>query len=381
MTNKVLLFGGGGRVGTQLVAELLRSGLDVAVVDILDEALLRQRLARTVNDSRLASGFNNCKVSVYGGVDVLDRSAVENIVFAEQPDLVINYAIPITWDATKRLPNYSRLSKAGLGAFTPVQVCAPRVVGEAIARTGVDAHYMVGNLPDITVPILCGYADNAKQARPVCGAGNVGLIEIAIHAQVVKETGLSYADVEVSLVAHHIHWVAPREPGYLNDAPFLLRLMSNGEDITASLGDSRALMNRAITENYEADAAFSSTTGVLASRVALALLDDSGAKLRIHTPAPNGMHGGYPVIISGGAIDVSLPPGWSLQQADEAMRQAHQRDGLDRIEADGTVHFSQYARDVLTQEAGFELPAIVGPGDMHDLAMAQIERLQTLFAR
>ena len=59
------------------------------------------------------------------------------------PDLVINYAIPITWDATKRLPNYARVSAAGLGAFTPLQVCAPLTVGRAIAASSAEPAYMV----------------------------------------------------------------------------------------------------------------------------------------------------------------------------------------------------------------------------------------------
>lgn len=226
----VLLFGGGGRVGLHIAGELLRRGHHVALVDILPHSLLQQRAARTYNDARLAAIWGVGSISLYADVNVLDRAIVESILATEQPELVINYAIPITWDATKRLPNYARVSRAGLGAFTPVQVCAPRVIGEAMANTGVSAHYMVCNLPDITVPVLCGYADNAPQARPLCGAGNVGLIETAVHTQVANETGTDASAITVSLVAHHIHWVAPREPGYLNDAPFLLKVTANSSD-------------------------------------------------------------------------------------------------------------------------------------------------------
>ena len=380
MAGKVLLFGGGGRVGTRIAAELLRAGLDLAVVDILDDRLLGQKMARTALDSRLASGSADGRVTVYGNVNVLDQGRVEAIIAVERPDLVINYAIPITWDATKRLANYSRISRAGLGAFTPIQVCAPRVIGKAIANAAPDALYMVGNLPDITVPVLCGYARSSRQARPVCGAGNVGLIEAAIHSQLVLERELAPADVKISLVAHHIHWVAPREPGYADDAPFLLKVEVSGEDVTDLLGDSRALMNRAIVDNYEAGAGFSSTTGVLASRVALALLRGGKERELLHTPAPNGMPGGYPVSIGDGTVELALPPDWSPDQAEQAMKQAHGRDGIDRIDADGTVHFAQYAIDVLREEAGIVLPGIVGPGDMEAVGAAQIERLNKLFA-
>ena len=53
-TDKVLVLGGGGRVGLQITAELLRAGIDVCLVDILPHEVLQQRAGRTLNDSRLA---------------------------------------------------------------------------------------------------------------------------------------------------------------------------------------------------------------------------------------------------------------------------------------------------------------------------------------
>jgi hypothetical protein len=47
--------------------------------------------------------------------------------------LIFGYAIPFTWDVTKQLPNYSRISRAG-------QVLAPKVLGQAIAAVGLQAH-------------------------------------------------------------------------------------------------------------------------------------------------------------------------------------------------------------------------------------------------
>ena len=67
----------------------------------------------------------------------------------------------------------------------------------------------------------------------------------------------------------------------------------------------REQMNRGAQAFYESGAAFSSTTGILASRVAMALLDRSGATHHLHTPAPNGLPGGYPVEISNGEISLN----------------------------------------------------------------------------
>ncbi|MEH6588471.1 MAG: NAD-dependent epimerase/dehydratase family protein [Halioglobus sp.] len=375
--DKVLIFGAAGRVGLQITAELLRRGLQVAMVDLLPQQRLEQIGRRLLIDSRLASPSETAALSIHGGIDALDQHRVVQVLAAEKPDLVINYAIPITWDATKQLPNYERISAAGLGAFTPIQVFTPWIIGRAIAELELDCHYMVGNLPDITIPILCGLT---QTRRPVCGAGNVGLIAAAVRQQASIELETQTADIQVALVAHHIHWVAPREPGYPQDAPFLLRVSVGDEDVTATLGDSRAIINNAIVDCYEPGAAFSSTTGILASRAAIALLDGSGRSSRLHVPAPNGLAGGYPVNITAGVITPQLPSCWTAKEAAQAMEQAQQRDGVDAIETNGTARFSQRARDILKQELGFELPAVMNEGDIEAVAREQIAVVSSHFS-
>ena len=138
-------------------------------------------------------------------------------------------------------------------------------------------------------------------------------------------------------------------------------------------------MNRAIDEHYEADAGFSSTTGILASRVALALLDDSGHAQRLHVPAVEGLPGGYPAVIRGGEVRLDLPVEWSREQAVAAMREAQQRDGIAAITEDGTVQFADYARDILKAELDFDLPEKMPPSDIEAVARAQIEVLNRRF--
>ena len=379
-THCILVLGAAGRVGLQIAYELLRHGHKVVMVDIVSQSQFEQRAKRLLNDALLAAAASTAQVAVYGEVDALDKSTLLHILATEAPDLVVNYAIPITWDATKRLPNYAKISAAGLGAFTPIQVVTPLVVAQAIAESGCGAAYMVGNLPDITVPIITGIARGGGVAQPVCGAGNVGLNQIALRRQLAIEHHIPIQDVEVSLVSHHVHWVAPREPGYSNSAPFLARIKLAGEDVTDSIDDLRSLMNRGVQQCYESDASFSSTTGILASRLALAVLDESGASYHLHAPAPSGLPGGYPVLVKEGAIATNLPAGWVLGDAVAAMEHCHTLDGVQAIDADGTVHFTDIAQQVLKAETGLELPATMAPGDIDAVAREQIAALKRLFA-
>ncbi len=378
---RIIILGAAGRVGSQICSELLRSNHHVVMTDLLPQGRLEQKAWRLLNDACLATHHCMGRVSVYGDFDALDKAALTRLFEQEKPDLVINYAIPITWDATKQLPNYARISAAGLGAFTPLQVLVPLLVGEAIAAAGIKCAYMVGNLPDMTLPVIAGIARSGSVATPSCGAGNVGLNHIALQRQVALDRNCALQEVNVALVAHHIHWVAPREPGYSNAAPFLARVMVNGEDITDSFPDVRAVMNRGVQNLYEPDASFSSTTGILASRVANALLDDTGATHKLHAPGPNGLPGGYPLSIQGGQVAVDLPDDWTLEEATTAMRHCHTLNGIEKIEDNGTVHFAQYSRDILREEVGLELPAVMSPGDIRQVAGDQIDCLTRRFNR
>ncbi|MGB1868117.1 MAG: NAD-dependent epimerase/dehydratase family protein [Porticoccaceae bacterium] len=368
--SKVLIFGAGGRVGLGLISEFMRNNIDVVAIDNIDESLLSQKVARLAIDNRISTDSGGSAATVYGNIDVLDEAVITPILAKEQPDAVVNYAIPFTWDAAKQLDNYDQISRAGLGAFSCIQVLAPRTIAGAIAQSGISTLFVVGNLPDITVPVIHKTSTGQNLALPICGAGNVGLIEAGLRHQISLEHGVDIDQLKVHLVAHHIHWVAPREPGYSNEAPFLLSVSLGDKDLTPELGDLRALMNRSIVNGYEAGAGFSSTTSRLAAENIMALLGNRPC--RRHVPAPNGLPGGYPVMIENGAISLDLPPGWSESQVVETMLEAHTFDGIDKIGADGTIFFNAQSVDILRKEMGFSLPLVVSPNDLEAVAREQI---------
>ena len=204
----------------------------------------------------------------------------------------------------------------------------------------------------------------------------MGLIEAGIKHIIARERQVNITELSVFLVAHHVHWVAPREPGYRNDAPFLLKAVYQGNDITAELGDLRELMNRAIVSCYEPGAGFSSTTALLAHKLVLSLLDRKGETHPLHVPAPNGLPGGYPVTVRDGAIHLALPPQWQQAEAIALMNEAHQRDGIDRIAEDGSIHFDPQSVAILREEVGIDLPQIVRPGELEIVAKEQIRIAQ-----
>lgn len=369
---KVLIFGAAGRVGLGLVKALLRQHIHISVADFVDKKRLSEKISRVIIDTRLSYDDVTSQVNVHGNVDVLLEEKVIELLIKEKPDIVVNYAIPFTWDAAKQLPNYDRISRAGLGAFAAVQVLAPKIIAQALAASRIDAKFIVGNLPDITIPIIYGLKKHQPLVLPIAGAGNVGLIEAGLKHQIAMERQAKVCDLSVFLVAHHVHWVAPREPGYRNNAPFLLKVMHQNNDITEELGDLRELMNRSIVNCYEAGAGFSSTTALLAAKLVLSLLDEEGKIHPLHVPAPNGLPGGYPVTVKNGTINIDLPPEWQRSEAEDLMKQAHQRDGIYKIAEDGSIHFDPHSIAILKKEVGINLPEVVRPSELEMVAKEQI---------
>ena len=77
----------------------------------------------------------------------------------------------------------------------------------------------------------------------------------------------------------------------------------------------------------------------------LALIGDHEA--RTHVSGPLGLPGGYPAIISPDGIELDLPPEINRATAVDLNTQAARWDGIERIEDDGTVIYTDRARDAM----------------------------------
>ena len=116
--------------------------------------------------------------------------------------------------------------------------------------------------------------------------------------------------------------------------PYLLKATVNGQDHTA-------LANKVLREpfGFPYDLHFNRVTAS-AGLMALRALTSS-TDVDIHLPGVKDLVGGYPVTVSRSKIEISLPPEWSLEQALEANTQSLKWDGIQLIENNGTVVFTE----------------------------------------
>jgi hypothetical protein len=80
-------------------------------------------------------------------------------------------------------------------------------------------------------------------------------------------------------------------------------------------------------------------TAAATAHAVRALLSDE--PVATHAPAPGGRPGGYPVRLSRGSIELDLPDWLDESAAVDVNERAARWDGIERIEPDGTVVFTE----------------------------------------
>jgi hypothetical protein len=181
--------------------------------------------------------------------------------------------------------------------------------------------------------------------------------------------------VRVWMVAHHA--LGPVVLGRAVDKipPYFLRVMYGGQDVTDSLG-AEALLRARFPRTSGPPGHF--LTASTAVRLIRALLSHGGALL--HAPAPNGLPGGYPVVVGDGRVEPAPIDGLTLAEAVEINRRSHRFDGIERIEYDGTVVFCPEAVEALRAELGYVCERLP-PDECEARAVELIARFREYAAR
>ena len=371
LKNQTVLIIGIGEVGNYLLEFLVRSNIEI---DIVAADVHLQDAEAKINNALFGAALHDHHPNIRAlEIDLFDIDRTAEILNEVQPDVVINCAVLQTWHVIRRLPDevYTKLSSAGLGAWLPVQLTLAMKLAQAIKLSGISTHYINTSLSDITNPVL-----GAMGIPPTIGIGNVALIEPAVRTLAARILEIPRTKVILKIVAHHVHWVTWREAGYREGAPFYMKVYADGEDVTVQF-DTQDLMKKAILL-YPSNTSFSAVSASSAIQNLGALL--SKEPVSIHSPGPNGLPGGYPILINREGAKVDLPKDISLDEAINMNKEAQTYDGIKEIEEDACVHFMPYTIDIMKDVLNFDCISFI-PQECDELAKEQILRFQELERR
>jgi hypothetical protein len=153
--------------------------------------------------------------------------------------------------------------------------------------------------------------------------------------------------------------------------PFYVRIEQAGRDVTAEVNAQELLLSP--YPLAQGPATHFLTAGSTVS-LARALLQDDETFL--HVPGPAGLPGGYPVHASRAGVRVASIPDLTLDEAIAINERSHRFDGIDRIEADGTVVFVDESADVMAEILEYDCRRLQ-PSEAPDRAVELMERFRS----
>lgn len=343
--NRVMILGIGD-IGKQILNFLVRDPKcpEILVGDF-NADFGQKRVNAAVSNATVMGMFPSVHFET---VDLTDVDKTAELIARFQPNVVINCTVMQTWHVIRMLPEdvYKKLSKATLGAWTPGQVALAYKLMLAIKKSGVKTRVVNTAFSCETNPML------ASVDLPVdIGIGNVELLQPGCRSIAAKQLGEPISAVQVYLVAHHLWWVYRREAGY-QEGPFWMKIMLRDKDVTDQFDTKKLLCES--DELYNPGTDFTVISAASTIKNMYALMDPIG--IYTHSPAPEGLPGGYPVFISDKGARVALPEGITLKEAIEINEKSMYFDGIAKIEKGGTVHYSDFTAAILKEMLGFDMP-------------------------
>ena len=290
-------------------------------------------------------------------VDCTDRSAVEQLLADTEPDVIVQCASLMSpWALVGRTDEVAlAFAAAGLAVALPMQLPVIHTVMAAVRATGCTAPVANLSFPDVTNVIL-----DRLGLAPTIGLGNVTM-------QLLRVRDALPAETLVRVIGHH-NQVYPVMRAELPDNPDQRVRVFLGED--GERADHLAYVGQPLAPGV----IYNETTAIACIEVIEALLPGA-SPTRTSAPAPFGLPGGYPVVIEDGTISLDLPPGQDLEEVSAWQSSIARNDGIDAIAADGTVTFTEHAREAVADLA----PWLTEP--LHpDEASERAVRIRSLLA-
>jgi hypothetical protein len=283
-------------------------------------------------------------------IDVMDIDRTAETLSRIRPDIIFNATTLHSWWVITQLPPaaYQRLDRARGGPWTPMHLVLTRRLMMAVRRSGLRSVVVNASYPDVVNAAL-----SAEGLAPAIGIGNICNAVPGIKLAVAHLLNCPAKDVDVRFFAQH--YVSYRMPstGSTDGAPYHLSVLRNGRELpTDRLDHNDIFALVASMFRRVKGVAGQSVTASSATAVLTAIADNSGQV--VHAPGPLGLIGGYPVRLGASSIAVDLPSGLSLEAGIEINNRCQKYDGIEAIDADGSVRFTGEAAGVMREELGYD---------------------------
>lgn len=265
------------------------------------------------------------------------------------PEIIYSAVSLQSWWVINTLPKdeFERLDKARFGPWLPMHLTLVYKLMEAVKQTGLDIRVINSAFPDAVNPVL-----HKVGLAPTIGIGNVANPVPAIRGSIAFRLARPMRDVTVFFVAqHYVSHYLPRF-GTTGGAPYYLKAMVDGRDVTGEVDVDEVFSDLPTRFRRPGGRDGQILTASSAAGIILAMADDTGAFM--HAPAPSGLPGGYPVRVDAMGGELVLPADLSREEAIRVNEEGQRCDGIERIDQDGTAHFTENAVAIMQEMLGYD---------------------------
>jgi len=273
---------------------------------------------------------------------------IKEIIKEIKPKIIIQAAVPISpetilKDAKIRIKKFGLLDPAIIsGIYAHIlPICLVFTINLLKVIRNLDIDPIVFNMPNPDTANLV--LTKAKLGSPF-SAGTIDLTVFGICKAISIFYNIPIEEIEVMHISHHALRVTS-----IGKVPFFLKASRNGTLLDISK-DIKKILSRAIEITTGHDIAW--MVGASTAKHVKALLSPN--QIYSHMPGFRDIPGGIPVIIGNGKIKQNLPDGLSLNKVREINNKGMYIDGIEAVEADGSVKFNKYAVRYLKEVLGLK---------------------------
>jgi len=279
-------------------------------------------------------------------VDLNNIEETAEILKEEDPDVVFNATTLQSWWVIGELPKetYEKLLQAGIGPWIPMHLTLTHKLMKAVKKSGISAHVVSSSFPDAVNPIL-----GKVGLAPLVGIGNFDLLIPFVKRYVGERLKVPMRNVVVFMLGHHYHDVRVEEFGSTMGAPYYLKIMVGDRNVTDQF--DREKMWAAFPPTPLGNQSDQRVAASAVKNIA-AIINDTDEIT--HSPGPKGLPGGYPIRINAEGVEVVLPEELSLEEAVKINEEAQKFDGLEKIENDGTVVYTEKSVKIMNEMLGYD---------------------------
>ena len=288
-----------------------------------------------------------CPEMEFVSVDLLNMDQTGDLLRRYHPRVVCSCAALQPWWIVSEISQdvWSKIERgAGFGPWSPLHLTLIHKLMLTIRQYEIDTLVVNTSYPDLTNAVL-----GRVGLAPTCGAGNGDLVLPGVRRGVAKKLSIPAHDVAVYPVIHHSHVIQFMRVGQ-SGSPYYLKIMVADKDVTNEFNTDELIL--AGIEDWLPGRDSHPVTAASTVKNIWHLLFDTGELS--FTPGPNGETGGYPVRMSARGVEITLPEGMTMDRARKINNDAQRYDGVERIEADGAIVFTDAAYSAMRDTVGYD---------------------------